>query len=103
MTFTNLCGPALPYNFVGSLSKSIFGFVPSVGELATGFSCISHNGLLKFGMMGDDARMPEPKVFLDIYEDILNEVLYGAAHNVLASTKAKKESSWYKLYYDNYN
>ncbi len=82
MTFTNICGPMTPYIFAGSKSKSIFGFVPNVGDLATGFSCISHNGIMKFGMMGDDARMPDPKVFLDIYEGILNEVINGNTQNI---------------------
>ena len=78
MIFTNLVGPFIPYIFPGnSYSKSMFGFVPAIGDIGTGFSCISHNGIVKFGIIADSARIENPRVFLDIYEQILVQLLDG--------------------------
>lgn len=77
LVFTNVIAPPVPYNFLGSKSKSMFGFVPSIGDLATGFSCISHNGIVRFGIIGDEARLSDPALFLEKYERILNKVLKG--------------------------
>lgn len=53
MTYSNVPGPAKPYNYAGATCNSITGFLPAVGDMLCGIVCISHAKVLKLGLITD--------------------------------------------------
>ena len=53
-------GPREPLIFKGKKSKKSWFFMNPAGETGASFSLYSHNGIMKFGVTTDVARVADP-------------------------------------------
>lgn len=60
LVFSNVPGPKKPLTFVEKKAKSMFFFVPSLGNLGSGISILSHGDIVKIGCISDIVNIPEP-------------------------------------------
>jgi len=73
--FTNLPGPKKPIVYKGKKTKKAWVFFIPVGKCGVSMAIYSHNGIIKLGITADDAMMKDPKVFIELFEDTMDEVL----------------------------
>ncbi len=75
MVFTNVPGPKYPLDFGGQKSKSMMFFVPALGTLASGFSVLSHDDVIKVGFISDSSCCDNPQDIIDIFEKNAYQVI----------------------------
>ena len=60
MTYSNMPSPTKNHNYNGAICKSIFGFLPAVGDMMCGIVAISHGQVLKIGLITEKHYIQEP-------------------------------------------
>jgi WS/DGAT/MGAT family acyltransferase len=61
LVITNVPGPQRPLYFAGERIAELEFWVPQSGGIGLGLSLLSYDGKVQFGVMGDAARVPDPR------------------------------------------
>jgi len=75
LVFTNVPGPQIPIKYNGHPSKKVYFFMLAGGYCGLGISVYSHNGLVKFGITGDEAKVKDPSSIVTLFDKKVKEAL----------------------------
>jgi hypothetical protein len=75
ITVTNVPGPHLPLDALGSKLVEVAGLVPLAAEHAVGVAILSYEGHVTFGLIADRDTVPDLDVLRDGIEESLDELL----------------------------
>jgi diacylglycerol O-acyltransferase / wax synthase len=67
LVLTNVPGPAKTLYFAGEPIIDQNFWVPQSGQIGLGLSILSYDGAIRFGIMADAKRMPDPELLADFF------------------------------------
>jgi WS/DGAT/MGAT family acyltransferase len=75
---TNVPGPQRPLYLAGCEVKQVMFWVPQSGNIGMGVSILSFNGKVHFGLITDDALVPDPGAIIAHFAPEFERLLYFA-------------------------
>lgn len=75
---TNVPGPAVPLEFLGSTIRQTMFWVPASGDIGVGVSILSYAGGVQFGLITDQKLCPDPQAIIDRFEPEFHKLLWLA-------------------------
>jgi WS/DGAT/MGAT family acyltransferase len=73
---TNVPGPQQPLHLAGNEIKQVMFWVPQAGNISMGVSILSFNGQVQFGLITDEATVPDPEVIVARFKPEFERLLY---------------------------
>jgi WS/DGAT/MGAT family acyltransferase len=72
---TNVPGPQQPLYMAGAKLAQMMFWVPQSGDIGMGVSILSYNGGVQFGLVTDQALVPDPQAIVDGFDPELERLL----------------------------
>ena len=73
---TNVPGPKHPLYLAGARIKQVMFWVPQVADIGMGVSILSFDGKVQFGLMTDNAIVPDPEAIIAKFVPTFEQYLY---------------------------
>lgn len=89
---SNVPGPRAPIQLCGQRISEMYFWVPQSGVIGLGISILSYAGQVFFGVIADEALLPEPRALVERFGPEFEKLLLAVTVGALALREGKQRS-----------